>query len=80
MKHAAQAKLASDHVGGSTALAKTLNRAPSEVCQWISGRRPIPISCAAAIEKATSGLVSRKALFPDSWAEVWPELAMTEEA
>lgn len=79
MKHAAQAKLASDYVGGSTALAKILSRAPSEVCQWISGRRPIPISCAAAIEKATSGQVSRKALFPDSWAQIWPELAESSE-
>lgn len=80
MKHAAQAKLASDEVGGTTALAKALSKAPSEVSQWISGRRPIPVACAATIEKATSGKVSRRDLFPESWSVIWPELAKPQEA
>lgn len=75
MKHAALAKRASEDAGGPTALARALKKSPSEVSQWISGRRPIPSACAGRIEKLTT--VTRRELFPEDWQEFWPELADT---
>jgi len=74
MKHAALAKRASDENGGPTALARKVGRSPSEVSQWMSGVRPIPMACAALVEGASS--VTRKDLFPDDWQQIWPELAL----
>jgi len=75
MKHATIAKQASALVGGTSTLARILGRSSSEVSQWISGNRPIPITYAAAIERATNGLVTRQDLRPQDWHLIWPELA-----
>jgi len=75
MRHATIAKRASGLVGGTSALARILGRSSSEVSQWISGNRPIPITYAAAIERATNGLVTRRDLRPQDWHLIWPELA-----
>lgn len=72
MKHAVLARQASNENGGPTALARKVNRSPSEVSQWIRGDRPIPLACAALIESVSS--VTRKQLFPDDWMLIWPEL------
>lgn len=79
MKHAALAKRASTEAGGPTALARALGKSPSEISQWISGRRPVPAACAASLEKLTT--VTRQDLFPDQYTQIWPELAQpsTEE-
>jgi DNA-binding transcriptional regulator YdaS (Cro superfamily) len=74
MKHAALARRASDENGGPTALARKVGRTPSEVSQWISGTRPIPMASAARVESVSS--VTRKQLFPDDWQQIWPELAL----
>lgn len=78
MKHAALAKRASADAGGPTVLALALNKSPSEISQWISGRRPIPSACAARLEKLTT--VTRRDLFPEDWHLIWPELAQRGEA
>jgi len=75
MRHATIAKRASELVGGTSTLARILGRSSSEVSQWISGHRPIPITYAAAIERATNGLVTRRDLRPNDWWAIWPELA-----
>ena len=72
MKHEIQAKRASHEIGGPTALARALKKSPSEVSQWISGARPIPVACAATLERLTT--VTRMELFPDDWHVIWPEL------
>lgn len=72
MKHAALARQASDENGGPTALARKVGHTPSEVSQWISGTRPIPMGSAAAVEGVSS--VTREQLFPDDWQRIWPEL------
>ncbi len=74
MKHAALARQASDENGGPTALARKVGRTPSEVSQWISGVRPIPLASAARVESVSS--VTRQQLFPDDWQQIWPELAL----
>lgn len=56
-------------------LAKLLGIAPSFVNQWVSGKRPIPITICVEIEQKTNGKVTRKELRPYDWKAIWPELA-----
>jgi DNA-binding transcriptional regulator YdaS (Cro superfamily) len=62
--------------GRLTALANDIGVYPPDVSRWVCGYRPIPVKYGAAIEKATNGLVTRQELFPESWHQYWPELAM----
>lgn len=55
-------------------LAKRIGFAPSFVNQWVSGKRPIPVVACVAIERETSGQVTRKDLRPTDWMDIWPEL------
>lgn len=45
---------------------------------WLAEKRPIPIKRCVQIEELTQGLVTRRDLRPDDWAEIWPELAQPE--
>lgn len=78
MKHAALARQASDENGGPTAFARKVGRTPSEISQWISGVRPIPMASAALVESVSS--VTRKKLFPEDWPQIWPELITASES
>jgi len=75
MNHTTLAKRACGLVGGASALARILGRSASEISQWVSGNRPIPLIAAPAIERATNGAVTRRDLRPDDWHLIWPELA-----
>jgi len=66
---------ASKSLGGNAALARAIGVKPPTVQQWVNGERPVPPNRCVAIERLTSGVVSRKHLRPDDWAEFWPELA-----
>lgn len=49
----------------------------AQINQWRNpgiNRRPSPAYC-VAIERATSGAVTRRDLRPDDWQDIWPELA-----
>lgn len=61
--------------GAQAKMAADLAISTAQVWQWKDRRRPVPHEYGAAIEKATGGKVTRKDLFPDSWARIWPELA-----
>lgn len=61
--------------GAMGLLAKQIGAHLPDVSRWASGERPIPLRHAAAIEKATSGTVTRQDMFPNTWAVLWPELA-----
>lgn len=61
-------------------LARRLGVHASMVSQWKNGVRPIPLERVTDIEKATSGMVSRKDLRPDDWHRYWPELAESDKA
>jgi len=78
MKRVNLIKQASEIAGGTSALARILGRSPSEVSQWVSGNRPIPLAYCAAIERATNGQVTRKDLRPQDWMAIWPELAESQ--
>jgi DNA-binding transcriptional regulator YdaS (Cro superfamily) len=60
--------------GRGTALAQHLKVSPPVVAGWIAGKRPVPVSHAAAIESFTAGAVTRQDLFPNDWPRIWPEL------
>jgi DNA-binding transcriptional regulator YdaS (Cro superfamily) len=64
--------------GRQMRLAKHLGIRQPVVAAWVSGRRPIPVPQAAAIEAFTLGAVTRQAMFPDAWERIWPELAAPE--
>lgn len=61
--------------GRQAALAKAIGAHAPDVSRWADGTRPIPVVYGAAIETATSGLVTRREMFPDDWHRIWPELA-----
>lgn len=61
-------------------LAKAIGVTPGVVYQWLNGLRPVPPERCVAIEKATSGLVTRRDLRPDDWHLIWPELQQQEAA
>ena len=61
-------------------MAKSLGVVPSFVNKMASGERPIPMEHGAAIEAFTAGAVHRKAMFPNDWRRIWPELAANDPA
>lgn len=66
--------------GRQVALAAELGVSPPVVAGWVVGKRPIPISHMAAIERFTHGAVTRRDLRPDDAHLIWPDLATTEVA
>lgn len=58
-------------------LAQALDISPSYLSQMASGKTPVSPARAVQIEKATGGVVTRRDLYPDSWENIWPELATT---
>ncbi|MRW85390.1 hypothetical protein GJ698_14990 [Pseudoduganella sp. FT26W] len=61
--------------GNQLRLAEVLNEPQANLSRWATGTHPLPAEKAVAIEHATAGTVTRKELFPDTWATIWPELA-----
>ena len=66
-------------LGNQAALARALRITPVTVGQWLkpeqrTGRQVPPKQC-VRIEKLTDGQVTRRALRPDDWQDIWPELA-----
>jgi DNA-binding transcriptional regulator YdaS (Cro superfamily) len=69
---------ASEAVGGQSALAAKLDVSPQAVYQWAKGLRSVPVERCAAVERATSGIVTRRDLRPNDWWLIWPELVTSE--
>ena len=61
--------------GKATALAEALNIPATYLSQMASGNRAITAERASDIERFTGGVVTRKDMFPDKWARIWPELS-----
>ena len=66
-----------DMLGRPAKVAKLCGVTVQAVCQW-RNNYAIPAAplmlIAATIERESHGLVSRKDLFPNTWALIWPEL------
>ena len=66
-----------DLLGKPAKVAKLCGVTVQAVCQW-RNNNAIPAAplmlIAATIERESHGLVSRKDLFPNTWALIWPEL------
>ena len=65
--------------GRGVRLAACLRVPPSFVAKMASGEKSVPLEHAARIEVFTDGAVTRKAIRPDDWARIWPELAESEQ-
>ena len=61
--------------GNAAKLARDIGSYPSDISDYAKGKKPIPFHFGPAIEEKTNGQVTRKDLFPDTWAKNWPELA-----
>lgn len=61
--------------GGKSAFARMIGAHASDLSDWCSGERPIPVRYCRAIESASGGVVSRVECRPDDWQVYWPELA-----
>lgn len=66
-------ELASKVVGSQSKLANALGVTQQNISYWKSSG--MPVEYGAAIEAATKGVVTRKALFPLTWQNYWPELS-----
>lgn len=69
-----QIQIAADIVGGMAKLAAILKVTPQAVAFWRDGKRKLPVEMCSYIERATSGVVTRKGLRPKDWMDIWPEL------
>jgi DNA-binding transcriptional regulator YdaS (Cro superfamily) len=65
--------------GRQVALAKHLNVTTPTVSEWVNSDRPVPLRHAAEIELFTGGAVTRRAMFPNDWQRIWPELTDTAD-
>lgn len=61
-------------VGGVAKLAVILGVTSQAVIFWRDGKRRLPVEACPAIERATSGSVTRQDLRPGDWMDIWPEL------
>lgn len=59
-------------VGRQRVLAIALGIHPSQVNQWVKGKRSVPIKYCQSIVELTDGLVSVRDLRPNDWHLVWP--------
>lgn len=80
MKNTEAIQKAIDGVGGLASLARAIGRPASEVWQWKTGRRPVPVGRCLSIESATSGAVTRQDLRPDDYWLIWPDLEAPGDA
>lgn len=60
--------------GAKAKFASQIGAHASDLSDWISGARPVPVHRCAVIEQETGGAVTRKDLRPSDWRAIWPEL------
>jgi DNA-binding transcriptional regulator YdaS (Cro superfamily) len=68
--------LAIERANGQTALAERIGSTSNMVWQWAHGKRPISAPFCVKIERQVG--VSRRALRPTDWGDIWPELIDAE--
>ncbi len=63
-----------DKLGGTNAVARLVGIKSPSVSGWRSGRIPSDKLIRLAPIAEQRGITSRRDLFPDDWASIWPEL------
>lgn len=58
----------------AAAFARKIKAHAPDVLRWANGQRTPPVIWCVRIEIATGGVVTRRDLRPDDFAEIWPEL------
>lgn len=58
----------------AAAFARKIKAHAPDVLRWANGQRTPPVIWCVRIESATGGVVTRRDLRPDDFAEIWPEL------
>ena len=58
----------------ASAFARKIKAQAPDVLRWANGQRTPPVIWCVRIESATGGVVTRRDLRPDDFAEIWPEL------
>lgn len=66
--------------GTATKLASALGVPLSYLSQMINGTSSVSPKRCVEIEQVTNGVVTRKDLRPDDWADIWPELRSEQPA
>jgi len=63
-------------LGGPTRISKLVGVSVPAVSMWQNGDIPMDklVMLAATLEKESHGLITRKALFPNNYEMIWPEL------
>lgn len=64
-----------EEAGGPSAVARRLNVSVQAACFWRDGKRLFPEKYGADLEAACNGRFTRRDMWPDEWARIWPELA-----
>lgn len=61
--------------GGPTSCARAIGGTTQSWCFYRDGERPLPEKYGARLERLAGGQVTRAEMWPDGYAEIWPELA-----
>ncbi|WP_374697308.1 helix-turn-helix domain-containing protein [Alcaligenes nematophilus] len=54
--------------------ARRIGVSQSQVYQFLNDIRPVSEKMCVRIEEKTNGMLGRKQLRPNDWADIWPEL------
>jgi DNA-binding transcriptional regulator YdaS (Cro superfamily) len=63
-----------EKLGGTCAVAELVGVKPPSVSEWKLGSIPDSKLIRLAVVAEEKGIATRKSLFPNNWAEIWPEL------
>lgn len=58
--------------GAKAEFARKIGAYPSDLSDWIAGKRPIPARYCPAIERESGGAVTRAECRPSDWQTYWP--------
>lgn len=64
--------------GSKAAFAKKIGAYTSDLSDWISGNRSIPVRYCLAIERETGGAVTRVDCRPSDWQVYWPDFQFAD--
>ena len=67
-----------ERAGGPARCARDLGGTTQAWCFYRDGQRKLPEKYGAGLERLAGGEVTRADMWPDDWADIWPELAESQ--